>query len=302
LAAALFLWVWKFGFARGEKAVSIPPIPTAGAAPAAAPTPREVATAVWTPQPTPVILPTRGPEAAADMIVGVPRVVTPQATRRAATAMASQSIRTPSRPVEQAALPLPEPLAVESSRSTGAPPDAVYRTRRFAKFSLSPDQARIYLDDRYVGIADDWDDRGGGRTLPVGHDGVHHVRLELPGYRTMRLDIIATSAAGDDTVDIDSDLQRESSVAFPKVPKLDDRTVGPIAFQADPPDATVSEGAKTLGPASDFTEEAPLRLTGPGVHDLQFAAPGRKSKTIRILVAENAGRDLTKVKVTLKKE
>jgi len=299
LAAALFLWVWKFGFARGEKAGSIAPIPTAAAA--AAPTPREIATAVWTPQPTPVILPTRGPEAAAAVIVGAPRVVTPQASRRAATAISSQSIRTPSQ-VEQAALPPPEPPAVESSRSAAPTADAVYRTRRFAKFSLSPDQARIYLDDRYVGIADDWDDRGGGKTLPVGRDGVHHVRLELPGYRTMRLDVIATSAAGDDTVDIDRDLQRESSVAFPKIPKLDERTVGPVAFQADPPDATISEGTKTLGAASDFTEEAPLRLSGPGVHDLLLAAPGRKSKTIRVLVAENAGHDLAKVKVTLKKE
>jgi hypothetical protein len=167
---------------------------------------------------------------------------------------------------------------------------------------LSPDQARIYLDDRYVGIADDWDDRGGGKTLPVGREGVHHVRLELPGYRTLRLEVIASGSAGDDTVDIDGDLQKESSVSFPKIPKLDDRTVGPVAFQADPTDATVSEGDRTLGNASSFTAEAPLRLTGPGVHDLSLAAPGRKPKTVRILVAENAGKDVAKVKVTLKRE
>jgi hypothetical protein len=167
---------------------------------------------------------------------------------------------------------------------------------------VSPDQARIYLDDRYVGVADDWDDRGGGKTLPVGREGTHHVRLELPGYRTMHLDIIATSGAGDDTVDIDGELQRESSLPFPKIPKLDDRTTGAVTFEADPPDATVSEGSKTLGTASSFTTDAPLRLTGPGAHDLVLAAPGRASKTVRILVTENAGRDVAKVKVTLKKE
>jgi hypothetical protein len=64
----------------------------------------------------------------------------------------------------------------------------------------------------------------------------------------------------------------------------------------------VSEGDKTLGSASSFSSESPLHLTGPGVHDLLLVAPGRKPKTVRILVAENAGRDLAKVKVTLKKE
>jgi len=298
LAAALFLWVWKLGLARGERTASVQPIPTALPA-----TPREVATPVWTPQPTPAALPTRGPEAAADVIVGAPRVVNPQASRRAPTAVAAESLKTASRPGERAGLPAEESPGAEASRSAAAPPaDGVYRTRRFAKFSLSPDQARIYLDDRYVGIADDWDDRGGGKTLPVGREGVHHVRLELPGYRTLRLDVIASASAGDDTVDVDGELQKESSVSFPKIPKLDDRTVGPVAFQADPPDATVSEGDKTLGNASSFSSESPLRLSGPGVHDLSLAAPGRKPKTVRILVAENAGRDVAKVKVTLKKE
>jgi len=297
LAAALFLWVWKFGFARGEKIASVREIPTQ-----AAPTPREVAAAVETPVPTAPILPTRGPEAAADIVVGAPRIVTPQVSRRARTAVAPESASTPSRPVEQAALPAAPPPAPEARAASTTPPDGVYRTRKFAKFSVSPDQARIYLDDRYVGIADDWDDRGGGKTLPVGREGTHHVRLELPGYRTMRLDLIATPGAGDDTVDIDGELQRESSLPFPKIPKLDDRTTAAVLFQADPPDATVSEGSKTLGTASSFTTDAPLRLTGPGAHDLVLAAPGRVSKTVRILVTENAGRDVAKVKVTLKKE
>jgi len=181
-------------------------------------------------------------------------------------------------------------------------PDNLYRTRRYAKFGTSPDQARIYLDGRYVGIADDWDDRGGGKTLEIGRDGTHHVRLELPGYRTLHLDVLVTSS-GNETVDINDELKRESKVDYPKIPKVDDRTVGPVEFtKVDPPDAVVSENDRTFGPASSFGAGSPLKLTGPRVHDLTVSAPGHRSKTFRILVAGNADRDVAKVKAELKRE
>ena len=97
-------------------------------------------------------------------------------------------------------------------------------------------------------------------------------------------------------------MKRESKIPFPKIPKVDDRTVGPVELQVDPPDATVSEGSKTLGPASAFGPGSPLVLKGPMVHDLVLAAPGRKPKTLRILVASNADREKATVKVTLKPE
>jgi len=189
-----------------------------------------------------------------------------------------------------------------SRRSALPPADNLYRTRRYAKFSVSPDQARIFLDGRYVGIADDWDDRGGGKTLEIPRDGTHRVRLELPGYRTLNLDIIGTPSASDETVDINDELKRESKVPYPKIPKVDDHTVGPVELQVDPPDAMVSEGSRTLGPASAFGPASPLVLKGPMVHDLVLTAPGRKPKTLRILVASSADREKATVKVTLKNE
>src|SRR5262249_19272100 len=68
-----------------------------------------------------------------------------------------------------------------------------------------------------------------------------------------------------------------------------------VEFVVDPPDATVSEGGKTLGAASSFTAGSPLQLRGPQVHDLLLSAPGPKPKPERILVAGNAGRDRTDV-------
>lgn len=291
LAAAALVAIRRSSARAGAGA---PPASIPAATAVAAPTAPPAASLAEVAVPTPEAFPTAGAARAADAIVGAPRYRSaPARTRPARTEAAA----TPQPELRAEAAPAPAPAAASS-----APPDNVYRTRRFAKFGVSPDQARIYLDGRYVGIADDWDDRGGGRTLEIGREGVHRVRLELPGYRTLNLEIIGTPGAKDDTVDVNDELKRESKVPYPKLPKIEDRTIGPLELQVDPPDAVVSEGSKTLGPASSFGPGSPLVLRGPMVHDLVLSAPGRRPKTIRILVAPNADNDRASVKVTLKKE
>ncbi len=288
LAAAILVATWRRTSQPLETGTVPAPsstVPTAVPAPATA----VVDLAPAPPPATVAPLPTRGPREAAAASVGAPRSNEGVAPRRP-TAVAR---------VARAAPP-PEPA--EASISTGPPVDNVYRTRRFAKLSVSPDQARLFLDGRYVGIADDWDDYGGGKTLEIGREGSHRLRLELPGHRTMHLEIVVTPAAKDDTVDIGDELKRESKVPFSKIPKMDDRTVGPVEFMVDPPDARISEGSRALGAASSFGPGSPLWLSGPRAHDLVLWAPGRRPRTVRILVASNAGRDVAKVKLELKRE
>jgi len=309
LAAAVLVWIWKSTSRPQAPAAAVSPAPTAlPAQPTAAPIPTA---AVATP-PTALALPTAGPAQAADAIVGAPRIVgaggTPVSTlsspRRTLTALALTRQAPTAAPRSEPPPPIASAEKTTSSRETreSREPDNLYRTRRYAKFGVSPDQARIYLDGRYVGIADDWDDRGGGKTLEIGREGTHRVRLELPGYRTLHLDVLVTTS-GNETVDINDELKRESKVDYPKIPKVDDRTVGPVEFtKVDPPDAVVSENDRTFGPASSFGTGSPLTLTGPRVHDLTVSAPGHRSKTFRILVAGNADRDVAKVKAELKRE
>jgi serine/threonine-protein kinase len=307
LAAAALVWIWKSTSRRQE--------PTAGVSPApvslpAQPTAAAIPTAAVAAAPaTAPALPTAGPSQAADAIVGAPRIVgaggTPISTlsspRRTLTALALTRQAPTAAPRSEPPAPVALAEKTTSSRESREP-DNLYRTRRYAKFGTSPDQARIYLDGRYVGIADDWDDRGGGKTLEIGREGTHRVRLELPGYRTLHLDVLVTSS-GNETVDINDELKRESKVDYPKIPKVDDRTVGPVEFtKVDPPDAVVSENDRTYGPASSFGAGSPLKLNGPRVHDLTVSAPRHRSKTFRILVAGNADRDVAKVKAELKRE
>ena len=283
LATAIFLAVWRRPESGAESS-------SPGRAEESAPSP--IPGSGSNPPATPLLLPTRGPREAADAIVGAPRSGGPAPARPLGPSGEVASAR--------AAAAAAEPL--EASVSSSPPSDRIFRTRKYAKFSSSPDQARVFLDGRYVGIADDWDDHGGGKTLELGREGSHRVRLELPGYRTLNLEVVETPTARDETVDIGDDLKREARVDYPKLPKLDDRTVGPIEFAVSPPETEVAEGSRVLGRASAFGPDTPLKLTGPAAHDLMLTAPGYKPRRIRILVCSNAGRDVARVKVSLKPE
>ena len=166
----------------------------------------------------------------------------------------------------------------------------------------SPDQARLYLDGKYIGIADDWDNRGGGRELEFSKPGTHYVRMELPGYRTLVVQIDVSADAGKDSPSIDEELDRRDRVAYEKLPAPADRTTGAVEFSVEPANATLSEGGKEFGPASSFGPGSPLALKGPAVHDLWIAASGFRPKLVRILVAANAGKDRAVIKETLKKD
>ena len=302
LAVAVLLWIGKTTTRREQRIV-----PTPAGSSLAPPAAAAASPSAPTAAPTLAPLPTAGPSSAADAIVGAPRILGASASpassrRRTLTALA----RTPFSATPRAAS---TPLAVAASeermasRESAVAADNSYRTRRYAKLGVSPDQARVYLDGRYVGVADDWDDRGGGKTLEIGRQGTHRLRLELPGYRSLHLEILVTPAASEETVEIGDDLKREAKIPYPKIPKLDERTTGAVVFvKVDPSDAVVSEGGKVLGPASSFTPESPLKLSGPMVHDIVISAAGRRSRTVRILVASNADSDVAKVKAELKKE
>lgn len=248
--------------------------------------------------PTLAPLPTAGPAVAADAVVGAPRGATAATRSSRPTAVAARDASS-----AVAAAPATDTGSETAfSRESAPPPDNVYRTRRYAKFGVSPDQARMYVDGRYVGIADDWDDRGGGRKYEFTRAGAHHVRFELPGHRDLNLEIIVTPSAGDDTADVGDELKRESRVPYPKLGSPAERSIGPVVFEVDPPDAVIAEGSRTFGPASAFGSSSPLKLSGPMVHDLVLSAPGRKSKTVRILVGPSADNDVATVKTELKKE
>jgi predicted Ser/Thr protein kinase len=220
----------------------------------------------------------------------------------AAPSPLAEAAAPPVRAVATSAPLRPAPPTPGIRRSTQATPARmrVYRTRRLARFAVRPEQARIFVDGELVGIADDWDGWGGGRDFPFSDDGSHRVRVELPGYRSLTLVVRVDPGTSSDTIRIAERLERLSQASYPKLPGLDGWSTGSVQFAVEPAGALVSLGGRRLGAASAFSAGSPLRLTGPKVHDLEISAPGRESRRVRILVASNAGRERTVVKMKLK--
>jgi hypothetical protein len=178
--------------------------------------------------------------------------------------------------------------------------ERVYRTRSAARFAVRPEQARIWVNGRYVGIADDWDGWGGGRVYPF-PKGLHRVRLELPGYRTLELAVLAGGDASVDTVKIEDRLDRRAAAPYSRLRRLDARTSGLLELEVEPPDALLSADGRRLGRASAFGARKPLRLSGPAVHEVELSAPNHERRLLRVLVSPNAGAERARVKVRLKR-
>ena len=311
IAAAVLLGIWRYTSSETRESVAASgdtpsPLPGTTASAAAVAPPAPEMAPVLDEAPTPAVtlvegLPTPGPASAADAVVGAPRYTGPARPTAAPAPTAPPRISQARLPEPEAPLPPPRREEEAVSRAS-SPPDNVYRTKRFLRFGVSPDQARVYVDGRYVGIADDWDDSGGGRDFEFAREGSHRVRLELPGHRTLNLEVLVTPAAEEDTAEIDDELPRTSRSPYPKLSSPSERTTGPVVFEIEPSNALVTEGGRTLGPASSFGTSSPLRLTGPAVHDFVLSAPGRKSMVVRILVAPNAGEDVATIKEELKEE
>jgi len=294
MALAALIALWR---GTGRRAENIASVPQPLAAPTEAPVPATAVPNAEAPAPTAAALPTPGPPAAADAIVGAPRRVASPAAARVAPLVAPVPSARPAPPERSAGVAEQPPAAAPSVFT----PDKIYRARRSARFGVSPDQARIFVDGHFVGIADDWDSHGGGKELEF-TPGRHRVRLELPGYRNLDLEVVVTAEAEDETARIDDELERQTRTSFPKIPRVNVSAKGSVEFAVEPPDVTVSEEGKTLGPASSFNALSPLRLSGPMVHELLLSAPGYQSKTVRILISANADDDRAKVKEKLKRE
>ncbi len=194
--------------------------------------------------------------------------------------------------------PLPATSTASPALADEAVYDNLYRVRRAMKFQINPDQARLSVDGKAVGIADDWDDHGGGKTFPLA-PGIHHVQATLPGYRDLNLQIVVSPSAGSDVESAGDEMKKTSREPFSKVGKIDYSTQGDVFFDTSLASAHVLVDGHEQGIGSTFTAAQPLKLVGPMVHDVVLTDAG-KSKSLRVLAASTAGKNRILIKETLK--
>jgi hypothetical protein len=166
--------------------------------------------------------------------------------------------------------------------------DHTVTASRGAKINVDPTQARVFLDGRYIGISDDWDGHGGGALLLFASDGRHRLRFTYPGRRDLLVDLVVAKDARKEVEDVEWKLEKGtpggSTGPDGKLGHPSYRTSGSLRFEVRPDDAQVMVDGKSIGPASRFARE-PYRIATLGVHDVALSAPGRRTKTLRVLVS-----------------
>jgi len=282
------------GRSRGPAGTAEGPSPAATAEPAAA-APSAVPAAASAP-PT-----TAFPAAAAETPVGS---VTPSPATKTTPKAKPTPPAVPTAPPRAAVAPTVAPTAVPKTATPTPRADFTYFVKRLVKLNVSPIQARVFLDGRYIGISDDWDGAGGGALLYFAQEGPRRLRFAYPGYRDLTVDLLVRSDASEDKVEVEPHMEKGPGDGPPgpagQFRRPHYRTVGGVLFSVDPPDATVSVDGKEIGPASKWAGEE-LSLDGPAVHDIFLSAPGRETMALRVLAAQTAGEVRAVIKEKLKK-
>ncbi|MCS7182729.1 MAG: serine/threonine protein kinase [Thermoanaerobaculum sp.] len=121
----------------------------------------------------------------------------------------SAPTRTPSPTREEAVVVLPPPIALPRPTATPTPPPVVktYLGRHGAVFNVDPEEALVEINGQVIGIADDWDGKGGGKVYYFPGPGTYYAKLSLAGHKTVWVAIVITPTAKEEHADVDWELE-----------------------------------------------------------------------------------------------
>ncbi|MBP1642021.1 MAG: Protein kinase [Acidobacteria bacterium] len=157
----------------------------------ASPLPQPAAPAPEPVVPKPAPKPEPKPEPAPEPLLPDAPAVAPAAPALAAAAAPEPAVAVPE--------PAPPP-------APAVPIESVFETRRAAEFHVDPEDALVTVDGSPIGVADDWDDVGGGKQYVFPGPGEYLVQLSLAGYRTAWIKIVVSPGAKRDVANVDTNL------------------------------------------------------------------------------------------------
>ncbi|MCD4748860.1 MAG: protein kinase [Thermoanaerobaculales bacterium] len=106
-------------------------------------------------------------------------------------------------------LPTPLPTTPPTPTPTPPPIEEMFACSRGAEFHVDPEETMVTINGEDIGIADDWDGRGGGKVYFFPGPGRYLVKLSCAGRRTTWIRIAVTEYADDEIVDIDTELEKQ---------------------------------------------------------------------------------------------
>jgi len=225
-----------------------------------------------------------------------PAPATPTPARSPAPAAPAAAPSSPGRTAFDAS---PLPVPPEPPSGERGPDGPVFRTRAAVRIALTPAQARVWIDGRFVGIASDWDRRRGGVEFVLDRPGPHALHAELPGYRPFEAEIDVAETADAESAPVIGSLSRFALTPFARLSRPAAATRGPVVLAVDRPDAQLSVDGVAAGLASDFGDGEPLRLSGPAAHELSITSPGGAIRTLRVVVSPAAPAEIPTLRVRI---
>ncbi|MHB1048182.1 MAG: serine/threonine-protein kinase [Thermoanaerobaculia bacterium] len=267
------------------------------------------------PSPTPTALPTPDASPAMPTPATSPFGAVPGASPTPASAAEVSPTAAPGRTAVPVRTPRPRPTPTPTPLPTATPaptptptpfvrPDATVITRRLVKLNVTPDQARVFLNDRFIGISDDWDDAGGGSLLAFASDGRHRLRFAYPDRGDYLVDVLVTGNAVQDRVEIELSLPKGTpggpTGPAGKLPRPDYQTSGLARLSVEPAFARVSVDGHDMGTAGRFVEQE-MQFREPGVYNVVLTAPGYQPKRLRVVVSSATGKERVVFREKLKK-
>lgn len=143
---------------------------------------------------------TPAPSAESQLPGGLPEE-TPEPTATPVPSPTAQPSPKPAPVVVAPTVPAPTPTP------TVPPVVKTYFGRRGAVFNVDPEETLVEIGGKVIGVADDWDGKGGGKVYVFPGPGTYYAKLFLTGYRTVWVAIVIAPTAADEEADVDWDME-----------------------------------------------------------------------------------------------
>lgn len=161
---------------------------------------------------------------------------------------------------------------------------------------VDPEEARVYLDGKYRGVADDFDDSPdylwvapGRHTLELRHDDHHTLRIyfAVASGQHLRFDDELEETDDRPRRTIESNRLPPSpppsgSGPAPSPPAEPAATVAFLRFEVEPGDAAVWLDGIFLGPADRFEGNPERARVAPGRHTVELTRPGYRGVVLEV--------------------
>ncbi|MEK6682706.1 MAG: PEGA domain-containing protein [Nitrospirota bacterium] len=146
---------------------------------------------------------------------------------------------------------------------------------------VEPEEAKVYLDGKYIGIADDYDGFPRYLSVPLGS---HKIEFRMEGYETFSQEFYINPGQ---MINIDMKMIKGNGMKR-EAPKVEEpaKEHGIISLELEPVSAEVFVDGTLVGTGEDLKKKGGELELSIGRHRLEFKKAGHKTQAIEIEIKD----------------